>query len=97
MLTNRQKQTIERIKKEYKDAARVNGFDYQPHKIFFDKKNDWVVLVTYYERTLCNILDDGIAMSIIDIRGRVKPLSHVIKFAKARLDYLVSLEEIVNK
>jgi hypothetical protein len=33
-------------------------------------------------------LEDSIAMTVIDRKGKIQPLSHTIKFAQDRLKYL---------
>jgi hypothetical protein len=88
ILSHRQKQSIEKLIDGFKEAVKVNGFNKQSHKLYYDQENDRHILVTPYERVLCNILEDSIAMTVIDRKGKIQPLSHTIKFAQDRLKYL---------
>jgi RNA processing factor Prp31 len=92
ILSNRQKSKIEKIIAEFKEAAKHNGFRYDKHKLYYDAEKEIVILVTHYKRTLVNLLDDDIAMTIVDKNGTVRPLSHIINVFTQRLKYLQGLK-----
>lgn len=94
ILTNRQQKKIQEIIAEFKEAAKHNGFKYDAHKLYYDPEKEMVILVTHYKRVLVNLLDDDIAMTIVEKNGSIKPLSHLMAIAKDRLKYLEKLQLI---
>jgi K+-transporting ATPase A subunit len=94
ILSNRQEKKINQIIDEFKEAAKHNGFRYDGQKLYYDAEKGLVILATHYKRTLVNLLDEDIAMTIVDRNGTIRPLSHVIKFAKDRLEYLSKIKII---
>ncbi|NBO23347.1 hypothetical protein EBU94_08445 [bacterium] len=94
ILTNRQEKKINEIIADFKAASTHNGFKYDAHKLYYDAEKELVILVTHYKRVLVNLLDDDIAMTIIERNGNFKPLSHLIQVGKERLKYLENLKLI---
>jgi hypothetical protein len=94
ILTNRQEKKINELIADFKEASKHNGFKYDTHKLYYDPEKSLVILVTHYKRVLVNLLDDDIAMTIIERNGDLKPLSHLIQIGKERLKYLENLKLI---
>jgi hypothetical protein len=92
MLTNRQKQTIKEIKESFVKANKTNGFNYDNHTLYFDPEKNIIILVTTYTRALVNLLDGDTLMTIVDLRGKTTPLSHLMKSFADRLKYLKTLQ-----
>jgi len=93
-LTKKQQDTIKDIVDSFTKHRANLAFTCKPHKLYYDKEKDSILLVSEFTTTNINHMLNEFGMSIIDKKGKVTPLANAIGFLNERLKYISTLELI---